>query len=159
MTERRDLVERITREVLERLRESGAVPAASPEPEPTPPASAFRHPSTRDGDDRALAHDPASRSPEAVRSFVAAGAGRIGAAPGAGRVPADVASTIDHTLLKPDATREQIETLCDEARGSPDYQAIGRNYTTLILRGVPQLTMARRDTLRRFILLIDTLYF
>ena len=49
--------------------------------------------------------------------------------------------------------------LCDEARGSPDYQAIGRNFNTLILRGVPQLTMSRRDTLRRFILLIDTLYF
>ena len=49
--------------------------------------------------------------------------------------------------------------LCDEARGSPDYQAVGREFNTLILRGVPQLTMARRDTLRRFILLIDTLYF
>ena len=49
--------------------------------------------------------------------------------------------------------------LCDEARGSPDYQAIGRSFNTLILRGVPQLNMSRRDTLRRFILLIDTLYF
>lgn len=49
--------------------------------------------------------------------------------------------------------------LCDEARGAPDYQALGRNFTTIILRKVPQLSMARRDTLRRFILLIDTLYF
>jgi deoxyribose-phosphate aldolase len=30
-------------------------------------------------------------------------------------VPADVAKYIDHTLLKPDATREQYEQLCDEA--------------------------------------------
>ena len=52
-----------------------------------------------------------------------------------------------------------FKELCDEARGSPDYQAIGRNFNTLILRGVPQLNMSRRDTLRRFILLIDTLYF
>lgn len=29
--------------------------------------------------------------------------------------PADVAPFIDHTLLKPDATRSQIERLCDEA--------------------------------------------
>lgn len=49
--------------------------------------------------------------------------------------------------------------LCDEPRGSSDYMAIGREFNTLILRGVPQLNMARRDTLRRFILLIDTLYF
>ena len=31
------------------------------------------------------------------------------------RVPADVAPYIDHTLLKPEATREQINRLCDEA--------------------------------------------
>jgi len=49
--------------------------------------------------------------------------------------------------------------LCDEARGSPDYQSIGHNFNTLILRGVPQMSMTRRDILRRFILLIDTLYF
>ena len=52
-----------------------------------------------------------------------------------------------------------FQELCDEARGSPDYMAIGKNFNTLILRDVPQLTMSRRDTLRRFILLIDTLYF
>ena len=49
--------------------------------------------------------------------------------------------------------------LCDEPRGSPDFMAIGKNFNTLILRGTPQLSMSRRDTLRRFILLIDTLYF
>lgn len=30
--------------------------------------------------------------------------------------PVNVAKTIDHTLLKPDATREQIKTVCDEAK-------------------------------------------
>jgi len=34
---------------------------------------------------------------------------------GAVRVPADVAPYIDHTLLKPEATKEQINRLCDEA--------------------------------------------
>ncbi len=31
------------------------------------------------------------------------------------RVPADIAPYIDHTLLKPQATRDQIDKLCDEA--------------------------------------------
>ena len=29
--------------------------------------------------------------------------------------PQALAAVIDHTLLKPDATREQVENLCDEA--------------------------------------------
>lgn len=52
-----------------------------------------------------------------------------------------------------------FKELCDEAKGSSDYQAIAMNYKTVILRGVPQMDMVRRDLLRRFILLIDTLYF
>ena len=49
--------------------------------------------------------------------------------------------------------------LCDDARGSSDYQAIARNFNSVIIRGVPVMNMTRRDLLRRFILLIDTLYF
>jgi len=49
--------------------------------------------------------------------------------------------------------------LCDDAKGATDYAAIGRNYNTIILRGVPKLNMDRRDLLRRFILLVDTLYY
>ena len=49
--------------------------------------------------------------------------------------------------------------LCEQAKGAPDYQALGRNFKTIILRKVPQLSMERRDLMRRFILLIDTLYF
>jgi deoxyribose-phosphate aldolase len=77
--------------------------------------TAFRHGSSADSDDRAAAIQPAGRAPETVRSFVAAGASRIGHAPGAPEVPLDIASTIDHTLLKPDATEAQIRTLCEEA--------------------------------------------
>jgi deoxyribose-phosphate aldolase len=43
------------------------------------------------------------------------GAGRIGHAPGGGPIARDVAATIDHTLLKPEATAAQIEQLCKEA--------------------------------------------
>jgi deoxyribose-phosphate aldolase len=37
---------------------------------------------------------------------------------GAGQVPADLARMIDHTLLKPDASRAEIVKLCDEARAN-----------------------------------------
>ena len=53
--------------------------------------------------------------PDRVRGILDAGASRLGLYAG-GPVPSDVASLIDHTLLKPDATREEIETLCREAR-------------------------------------------
>jgi deoxyribose-phosphate aldolase len=47
------------------------------------------------------------------------GAARITSSVGvesAGGVEPDLAGMIDHTLLKPDATTKEIETLCDEAR-------------------------------------------
>lgn len=47
--------------------------------------------------------------------FVAAGAARIGGAPGLGKTPAGVAALIDHTLLKPDGTEADIDRLCAEA--------------------------------------------
>jgi protein AFG1 len=37
--------------------------------------------------------------------------------------------------------------------------AIAQEFSTFILRGVPQLSMERRDFLRRFISLIDSLYY
>jgi len=52
-----------------------------------------------------------------------------------------------------------FKELCQEPRSSPDYAAIGARFNSIIVRGVPQLTMSRRDWLRRFILLIDTLYY
>jgi deoxyribose-phosphate aldolase len=56
------------------------------------------------------------KRPELVQQFVDAGAVRLGAAPGLVRVPAGVAQYIDHTLLKPEATADQIAKLCAEAR-------------------------------------------
>jgi deoxyribose-phosphate aldolase len=52
--------------------------------------------------------------PDRLRGVIDAGASRVGLH-AAGGAPADVASMIDHTLLKPDATRADIETLCREA--------------------------------------------
>jgi deoxyribose-phosphate aldolase len=56
------------------------------------------------------------KRPQLVQQFVDAGAARVGAAPGVDHVPAGIAQYIDHTLLKPDATPEQVATLCAEAR-------------------------------------------
>jgi deoxyribose-phosphate aldolase len=52
--------------------------------------------------------------PSRVRGLIDAGATRLGLHAGGGR-PGEVAELIDHTLLKPDATHAEIETLCREA--------------------------------------------
>lgn len=57
-----------------------------------------------------------AEDPESARRLLRLGARRIGGEPGQGRVPDDIAGFIDHTLLRPDATRSQIATLCQEAR-------------------------------------------
>jgi deoxyribose-phosphate aldolase len=56
------------------------------------------------------------RHPERVRAMLDAGASRIGGRPGARPPDRALARTIDHTLLKPDATPHQVEQLCVEAR-------------------------------------------
>ena len=56
------------------------------------------------------------KRPALIQQFVDAGATRLGAAPGLRQVPAGMAQYIDHTLLKPDGTPEQIAKLCAEAR-------------------------------------------
>jgi deoxyribose-phosphate aldolase len=52
--------------------------------------------------------------PDRVRGVLDAGASRLGLH-ASGSPVGDVASLIDHTLLKADATRAEIETLCREA--------------------------------------------
>jgi deoxyribose-phosphate aldolase len=52
--------------------------------------------------------------PDRLRGVIDAGATRVGLH-ASGGAPAGVASMIDHTLLKPDATRANIEELCREA--------------------------------------------
>jgi deoxyribose-phosphate aldolase len=52
--------------------------------------------------------------PDRLRTVLDAGATRVGVH-AIGGAPASVASMIDHTLLKPDATRKDIDELCREA--------------------------------------------
>jgi deoxyribose-phosphate aldolase len=56
------------------------------------------------------------KRPEEVKAVVGTGATRISASPGTQDVDAHLAGLIDHTLLKPGTTPDDIKTLCDEAR-------------------------------------------
>jgi deoxyribose-phosphate aldolase len=73
-------------------------------------------------DDSAPGEDCAScgscvvRRPWSVRAIEGAGAMRVGAMQGVGAVPAELGRLIDHTLLKPEATRDEVVKLCEEAR-------------------------------------------
>ena len=54
-------------------------------------------------------------NPQKLREVVANGADRVAYHGEAEDVPADLAKYIDHTLLKPDATADEIDVLCEEA--------------------------------------------
>src|SRR5665647_429610 len=102
------LVEMITQRVQERLSAQ-----ASPQ---TSAARLALAPRDRGEcvDDSAPGEDCAScgscvvRRPWSVRAAEGAGAMRVGAALGVGAVPSDLGKLIDHTLLKPEATRDEV---------------------------------------------------
>ena len=57
----------------------------------------------------------ADNAPDAVRQFINMGVSRVSNAPGSIGTPQDIARYIDHTILKPEATIEDIKKLCQEA--------------------------------------------
>lgn len=61
-------------------------------------------------------HDCVSHKKSAVTNIVEAGACRIGNSLGSCDMQPAIAKMIDHTLLKPEATREQIIQLAEEAK-------------------------------------------
>src|SRR5687767_10211317 len=75
-------------------------------------AAALARGRTRTCDCHAVLYDCC---PDRVRGVIDAGASRLGLYAG-GKVPYDVATLIDHTLLTADATRHEIDQLCTEAR-------------------------------------------
>jgi deoxyribose-phosphate aldolase len=93
------LIEEITREVLLRLQQA----------EPTAAAGAAPGCNCRDG-------SCVQNCPEKVEKVVQAGASRLTATLGARPQNGSVGRMIDHTLLKPDASQDQIAQLCYEAR-------------------------------------------
>ena len=66
------------------------------------------------------------------------------------------------TLLVPQAARGvarfSFADLCEKPLAAADYLEIARHFHTMLIDHIPVLGPARRDTARRFVLLIDTLY-
>jgi cell division protein ZapE len=54
--------------------------------------------------------------------------------------------------------RASFGELCEAALGPADYLALAAEFHTLILNDVPQLSPAKRNEARRFVMLIDVLY-
>jgi deoxyribose-phosphate aldolase len=116
--ERERLVELITRQVLAALGSRAEAPHA--------PAAASRGAAVA-LPPGAVVHDPATcercrnwgvtgaRGPEETRLLAEAGASRVVTTMGYCPASDGLASLIDHTLLKPDAAREEVEQLCREA--------------------------------------------
>lgn len=129
------IVARITQEVMSELSKGGAPSAAarpaSSEPDRMPPAGrrdlpmhhSHHHHHHHGGQECAAKVSGECAGvgccsqliPERVNNIVNSGADRVGNTLG-GKVDTALAARIDHTLLKPDATREQVLELCQEAR-------------------------------------------
>jgi deoxyribose-phosphate aldolase len=113
------LVELITQRVAARLGDAprAAAPAAGRTSLPLAPRDRGEcNDATAPGEDCASCGSCVVRRPWSVRAMEDSGAMRVGAPLGIGPVPADMARLIDHTLLKPEATRDEVVKLCEEAR-------------------------------------------
>ena len=56
------------------------------------------------------------------------------------------------------AARFTFAQLCEAPLASNDYLALARNFTTVFVERIPALDAAKRNEVKRFVLLIDTLY-
>jgi deoxyribose-phosphate aldolase len=107
------LVELITQRVKERL---GDNRNASAKLNVLPRDRGECNDDTAPGEDCTECGSCVVRRPWSVRAMEGAGAMRVGAPAGIGAVPTDLARLIDHTLLKPEATRDEVVKLCEEAK-------------------------------------------
>lgn len=83
---------------------------------PTPGAPPGAAPGCADGGDCTACGLCIEKQPHAVQALVSSGADRIAAAPGSRPAAGGLAGLIDHTLLKPDATEQDVRKLCAEAK-------------------------------------------
>ncbi len=125
--EREELVEAITRAVMERLKDGGsaaraeapgpAAPGSTARAAPADPGmSALRESSDAETRERLrMFAVSGTRGPEETRALHAAGAERVVATVGYCPASDGLGRLIDHTLLKPEADRAQVEQLCREA--------------------------------------------
>jgi len=121
--ERDKLVDLITRKVMEEMKRAPAGVPSSPRSAAAPPIPIPRPPAPPVMSE----HDPetcercrtfgvcAVQTPEETRVLAEAGANRVVSTLGYCPASDGLGSIIDHTLLKPEARREDIELLCREA--------------------------------------------
>jgi len=124
------LVARITNEVVNELKQKGpSAVAPSSEVDRLPPPGRYQavhvESHSQNGNGKVCAAKLTGECagvgccsqliPERVREVVQSGADRVGNTLG-GKVDSDLAAIIDHTLLKADATRDEVLELCHEAR-------------------------------------------
>ena len=69
-------------------------------------------------------------------------------------VPRSIAATDVH----PSVCRFTFPELCDSPLGPADYLTLASTYHTLILEGVPQMTLMQKNQARRMITLLDAVY-
>ena len=62
------------------------------------------------------------------------------------------------SAVQGDIVRTSFDELCVRALGSADYLEIAREFSTVIMAGIPKLTADKRNEAKRFMLLIDALY-
>jgi len=81
-----------------------------------------------------------------TRNIISLGAVRIATGLNVDGVPGDLARYIDHTLLKPDATKEALQKLCEEARKYGFYSvcinSANVKFCRQLLAGSPVKTVA-----------------
>ena len=101
--DQKQLIDEITSEVMSRLQSSPPGTAVSDSGSSCP-----------SGDCTSCLHC-VTINPGGVKNILDGGASRVTSTIGLVNVPADTAKYIDHTLLKPEAVKDQFEQLCDEA--------------------------------------------
>lgn len=102
------IVEAVTQRVAEQLYAARA-PSPDPGTDPNMPCDATHETCNGCG-------FCGTRKEPVVETLLQLGASRIAAGPGGKRPKDKIASVIDHTLLKPDVTKDQLKLVCDEAR-------------------------------------------
>lgn len=107
MTDKIDeLVELITRRVAEKLQAMGVAPSIA----------AAQSCCTNSKESCTNCGQCVVKKPDAVNNIINLGAARIGASSGiASQVDVRLASMIDHTILKPEATQAELTKVCEEA--------------------------------------------
>ena len=69
---------------------------------------------------------------------------------------------LGRALMVPEAAhgvaRFSFAELCEAPLGAADYLAIARAFSTVFIAGIPEFDLRARNPVKRFILLIDTLY-